>query len=225
MFYLHWLHFIAATCVVICLVLSSGILIKYVCYWNTPVSIPQSSRLQIQRSGFDFRRYHVSWEAAGLELGPLSLVSTIEELRERKSSGSGLESLEYGREDPSRWPRDILYQQKFALTSPTSGGNSAGTVRSRTQATEILLVLNLSSLIIRLILLKYRILYIKILPTFLVVTNITCCFRVLQVVFIFWRSLLFLYPEVKWRVLFSILQLFVLILSTYMLSAAVARSV
>jgi hypothetical protein len=33
----------------------------------------------------------------GLERGPLSLVSTIEELLERKSSGSGLESLEYGR--------------------------------------------------------------------------------------------------------------------------------
>jgi hypothetical protein len=33
----------------------------------------------------------------GLERGPLSLVSTIEEVFERKSSGSGLESLEYGR--------------------------------------------------------------------------------------------------------------------------------
>jgi hypothetical protein len=39
----------------------------------------------------------------GLERGPLSLVSTIEELLERKSSGSGLESLEYGRRDPSRY--------------------------------------------------------------------------------------------------------------------------
>jgi hypothetical protein len=34
--------------------------------------------------------------------GPLTLVSTIEELLERKSSGSGLESREYGRRDPSR---------------------------------------------------------------------------------------------------------------------------
>jgi hypothetical protein len=33
----------------------------------------------------------------GLERGPLSLVSTIEELLGRKSSGSGLESREYGR--------------------------------------------------------------------------------------------------------------------------------
>jgi hypothetical protein len=33
----------------------------------------------------------------GLERGPLSLVSTIEELLRRKSSGSGLENLDYGR--------------------------------------------------------------------------------------------------------------------------------
>jgi hypothetical protein len=38
----------------------------------------------------------------GLERGPLSLVSTIEELLERKSSGSGLEIREYDRRDPPR---------------------------------------------------------------------------------------------------------------------------
>jgi hypothetical protein len=36
----------------------------------------------------------------GLERGPLSLVSTTEELLERKRSGSGLERREYGRGDP-----------------------------------------------------------------------------------------------------------------------------
>jgi hypothetical protein len=36
----------------------------------------------------------------GLERGPLSLVSTAEELLGRKSSGSGPESREYGRRDP-----------------------------------------------------------------------------------------------------------------------------
>jgi hypothetical protein len=72
----------------------------------------------------------------GLERSPLSLVSTIEELLERKSSGSGLESREYGRRDPSLWPRGALYPQTLALTSPTSGGRSVGIVRSRTQATE-----------------------------------------------------------------------------------------
>jgi hypothetical protein len=38
----------------------------------------------------------------GLELGPLSLVSTIEELLGINSSGSGIESREYGRRDPLR---------------------------------------------------------------------------------------------------------------------------
>jgi hypothetical protein len=38
----------------------------------------------------------------GLERGPLSFVSKIEELLGRKSSGSGLENREYGHMDPSR---------------------------------------------------------------------------------------------------------------------------
>jgi hypothetical protein len=72
----------------------------------------------------------------GLERGPLSLMSTIEELLERKSSGSGLDNRDYGRRDRSRWTRDTLYSQKLALISPTSGGHSVGIVRSRTEATE-----------------------------------------------------------------------------------------
>jgi hypothetical protein len=47
----------------------------------------------------------------GLERGPLSLGSTIEELLARKSSGSCLESREYGRRDPSCRPHDTLYPQ------------------------------------------------------------------------------------------------------------------
>jgi hypothetical protein len=43
-----------------------------------------------------------------LELGPLSLVSTIEELLGRKSSGFGLESREYCRKDPLRLPRETF---------------------------------------------------------------------------------------------------------------------
>jgi hypothetical protein len=73
----------------------------------------------------------------GLERSPLSLVSTIEELLGRKSSGSGLEIREYGRRDPSRLPRGSLYPQKLALTSPTCRGRSVSIVRSRTQATEL----------------------------------------------------------------------------------------
>jgi hypothetical protein len=75
----------------------------------------------------------------GLEWGPLSLVSTTEKLLARNSSGSGLESREYGRKDPSRWPRGTLYPQKLALTSPTSGGRSVGIVHSRTQKTDFFL--------------------------------------------------------------------------------------
>jgi hypothetical protein len=53
-----------------------------------------------------------------------------------KSSGSCLENREYGRRDPSHWPRGTLYPQKLAITSPTSGGRSVGIVRSRTQTME-----------------------------------------------------------------------------------------
>jgi hypothetical protein len=49
----------------------------------------------------------------GLKQGSLSLVSTTEELLERKSSCFGLESLEYGRKDPSCWPRGTLLSAKF----------------------------------------------------------------------------------------------------------------
>jgi hypothetical protein len=59
----------------------------------------QNSWLQIQRSGFDSRRYQIFLEVVGLERGPLSLMNTIEELLGRKSSGSDLESREYGRRD------------------------------------------------------------------------------------------------------------------------------
>jgi hypothetical protein len=51
---------------------------------------------------FDSRGYQIFWEVVGLERGALSLVSTIEELLGRNSSGSGLENREYGRGDPLR---------------------------------------------------------------------------------------------------------------------------
>jgi hypothetical protein len=96
----------------------------------------QGSWLQIQRSGFDSRRYQIFWEVVGLKRGPLSFVSTIVELLGRKSSVSGLESREYVRRDPSRCTRSTLYPQKLALTWPSNGGRSVGIVRSRTQVTE-----------------------------------------------------------------------------------------
>jgi hypothetical protein len=102
--------------------------------WSTG----QSCWLQNQRSAFDSRRCQIFWEVVGLERGPLSLVSTIEELLERKSRGSGLESREYGRRDSSRWPLGALCPQKLALTLPTSCGRSVGIVRSWTEATEFI---------------------------------------------------------------------------------------
>jgi hypothetical protein len=73
----------------------------------------------------------------GLETGPLSLVTSIEELLGRKNSCSDLQSREYGSGEPSRRPRDTFNLQKLTLTWPTSGGCSAGTVRSRNKGMEI----------------------------------------------------------------------------------------
>jgi hypothetical protein len=35
-----------------------------------------------------------------------------------------------------RWPRDTLFPQELALTSPTRDGRSVGIVRSRTETTQ-----------------------------------------------------------------------------------------
>jgi hypothetical protein len=45
-----------------------------------------------------------------------------------------------GRGNSLSWPRNTIYPQKLALTSPTSGGRSVGIVRLRTKATELSLV-------------------------------------------------------------------------------------
>jgi hypothetical protein len=77
--------------------------------WPPLWSSGQSSWLHIQRSWLDSRRCQIFWEVVGLEQGPLSLVSTIEELLEGKHSDYGLENREYSRRDPSRWPRGTVY--------------------------------------------------------------------------------------------------------------------
>jgi hypothetical protein len=76
----------------------------------------------------------------GLERGPLSLVSTTEELLDRKSSGPGLENRDYGLGIRYADHETTLYPQKLALTSSTSGGHSIGIARLRTQATELVFV-------------------------------------------------------------------------------------
>jgi hypothetical protein len=82
----------------------------------------QSSCLKIHRFGFDFRCYQIFWEVVGLQRGPVSLVSTSEELLQRKSSSCGLDSRECGRRDQLCWQRDTFYPQRLALTSTTSCG-------------------------------------------------------------------------------------------------------
>jgi hypothetical protein len=118
-----------------CEVRTEFVYVMYVEESRPPVwSSGQSSRLQIQSSGFDSQRYQIFWEVVGLERGPLGFVSTIEKLLERKSSGSGLENREFGYRDPSLWPRGTFYPQKLELTSPTGSGRSVDIVRPRTQA-------------------------------------------------------------------------------------------
>jgi hypothetical protein len=76
----------------------------------------QSSWLQIRRPGFDSRHYQKK-KVLGLEWGPISLVSTTEELLDKKSSGSCLENREYGR-------RDVTLTMWLPLPATTSGDRS-----------------------------------------------------------------------------------------------------
>jgi hypothetical protein len=99
-----------------------------VAYCNRPPlwSSGQSSWLQTQMYRFRLPALPDFLRNSG-ERDPLTLVSTIEEVLGRNSSGSGLETREYGRRDPLIWPRDT-HPQKLALTSPTYGGHSVGIV-------------------------------------------------------------------------------------------------
>jgi hypothetical protein len=65
----------------------------------------------------------------GLERGPLSLVSTTEELLERKGSGSGLETENTAVGICRADYATTVYQQKLALTLPKSGSSSVTIVR------------------------------------------------------------------------------------------------
>jgi hypothetical protein len=107
----------------------------YICYVEEsrpPLwSSGQRSWLQIQRSGFDSRRCQIFWEVVGLERGSLSLVSKTEELLERRSSDSGLETREYDRRYPSRWPRGTIYPQRLAPIKRRSLGQYNSLVHGR----------------------------------------------------------------------------------------------
>jgi hypothetical protein len=99
----------------------------------------QSSWLQIRRPGFDSRLYQK--KVVGLERGPLGLVSTTEELLDRKVAAPvyKTENTAVGIRHSSHVAPSI--RKKLAVTSPTSGGRSVGIVRSRTQTMEFSLVL------------------------------------------------------------------------------------
>jgi hypothetical protein len=94
------------------------------------------------------RHYKIFWEV-------ISLVSTIEELLERKSSGSGLENREYGRRDPSSWPRGTLYLQKLVLTFLTSAVRSVGIFHSRTKVRGVCFLFTLMKCFLNSVLVTY----------------------------------------------------------------------
>jgi hypothetical protein len=73
----------------------------------------------------------------GLERGPLSLVSTIEELLGRKVAApvQKTENTAVGIRHADHVAPSI--SKKLAITSPTSGCRSVGIVRSRTQTMEL----------------------------------------------------------------------------------------
>jgi hypothetical protein len=79
-------------------------------------------------------------KAVGLERGPHSLVSTIEELFDRKVAAPV-----YKNENTAVGIRHAVHvassiRKKLAITLPTRGGRSVGIVRSRTQTMEFSLV-------------------------------------------------------------------------------------
>jgi hypothetical protein len=73
--------------------------VRHECLCGLVVRVPG---YRTRGPGFDSPRCQIFWQVMGLEWVPLSLVSTIEELLGRNSSGSGLENREYGHGDPLR---------------------------------------------------------------------------------------------------------------------------
>jgi hypothetical protein len=71
------------------MILTMPVIMEMVAVGNSFYNLHEQQQ-QIQRSGFNSLHYQIFWEVVGLEWGPLSLVSTNEELLERKSSDSSL---------------------------------------------------------------------------------------------------------------------------------------
>jgi hypothetical protein len=81
-------------------------------------------------------RHYQKKKVSGLERGPLSLVSTTEELLDRKVAAPvyKTENTAVGNRHANHVAPSI--RKKLAITSPTSGVRSVGMVRSRTQTME-----------------------------------------------------------------------------------------
>jgi hypothetical protein len=79
-----------------------------------------------------------------LERGPLSIVSTTEELLDRKIAAPVYKTENTAVENRHADHVEPSIRKKLAITSPTSGGRSAGIVRSRTQTMEFVCCLFLS---------------------------------------------------------------------------------
>jgi hypothetical protein len=78
----------------------------------------------------------------GLERGPLSLVSTTEELLGRKISDYGIEAENTAVGIRRADHATPSIRKTLAPTSSTNGGRSVGIVRSRTMATEFVVMVN-----------------------------------------------------------------------------------
>jgi hypothetical protein len=79
-------------------------------------------------------------KVVGLEWGPLSLVSTTEEILDRKVAAAvyKTENMAIGIRHADHVATSV--RKKLAITSPTSGSHLVGIVRSRTQTMELSLI-------------------------------------------------------------------------------------
>jgi hypothetical protein len=103
--------------------------------WQPLWSSGQSSWLQNQRPRFDSRHYQKN-KVVGLERGPLNLMSTTEELLDKKVAAPvyKTENTVVGICHADQVASSI--HKKLAITSPTSSGCLVGIVHSWTQTME-----------------------------------------------------------------------------------------
>jgi hypothetical protein len=84
--------------------------------------------------GFDSQSYQIFWEVwNGVHSASWGQLRSY--LNEKVAAPVQKTEIN-GRGNSLRWPRNTLYLQKLALTSPTSGGRLFNIVRLRTKATE-----------------------------------------------------------------------------------------